>query len=112
MAVRLPMLRTGKLASGKEADMARRGEGKTRAPRAQQAERPGAGKVTLRLGSELARRLAVVAAARSMTQSDLVTELVEPYLRRWRVPNGPEVPAGRAAEPEQLEQPAAPRLAL
>jgi hypothetical protein len=70
--------------------------------------RPGAGKATLRLGPELARRLAVVAAARCVTQSALVAELLEPYLSRWSVPNGPREPAGEPAEPDQT----APRLAI
>ena len=50
-------------------------------------------KVTVTLDSELARRLAVVAAARRVTQSAVVAELLEPALRRWRIPSGPEGPA-------------------
>ena len=90
--------------------MARRGEGKTRGRQPREPERQGAGKVTLRLGTELARRLAVVAAARGITQGELVTELVAPYLRRWRIPNGPEAPEARAVEPAE-PAPTSARLA-
>ncbi len=91
--------------------MARRREVKTRRPSVREPESQGNGKVTLRLGAELARRLAVVAAARCITQTDLVVELLEPALRRWRVPNGPEEPAGRAVEPAE-PAPVSPRLAI
>jgi hypothetical protein len=87
---------------------ARRGEGKTRGRPAREPEPPRPGKVTLRLGGELARRLAVVAAARCITQSELVVELLEPYLRRWRIPNAPDAPATDSTE----VLPSAPRLAL
>jgi hypothetical protein len=91
--------------------MARRREVKSRSRPVREPESQGTGKVTLRLGADLARRLAVVAAARCMTQTDLVVELLEPALRRWRVPNGPEEPAGRGAEPAE-SAPASPRLAI
>jgi predicted transcriptional regulator len=80
---------------------ARRTAGKPRTGRAGETGRLRSGKVTLRLDAELARRLAVVAAARGVTQSELVAELVAPYLQRWRVPNGPELAVVRGGEMEQ-----------
>src|SRR5262245_50726513 len=54
-------------------------------------------KVTLTLPDELCRRLAVVAASRRVTMSAVAAELLEPYLRKWRLPVGPgDPPAGGA----------------
>jgi hypothetical protein len=44
-------------------------------------------KVCLRLPAELATRLAVAAAMRHMSQGELATELMKPYLMSWRLPS-------------------------
>ncbi|MEO6811038.1 MAG: hypothetical protein ABI353_18160 [Isosphaeraceae bacterium] len=44
-------------------------------------------KVTLRLSSDTARRLAVEAAMTGQTQSSIAEALLAPYLRRWRLPS-------------------------
>lgn len=61
------------------ATMARRKTGK--------ATRPEISKVCLRLPAELATRLAVAAAMRHISQGELATELMRPYLMSWRLPS-------------------------
>ena len=54
-------------------------------------------KVTMRLTVETAQRLGVESAMRRVPQSQIVEEVLAPYLKRWRLPSTIDATAGQDA---------------
>lgn len=71
---------------------------KPKGGRGGRATQPPKTKVTVRIDSELATRLAVEAAMRHMSMGEVVEEVMGPRLRQWRLPSNVQVPTAIVAD--------------